>query len=74
MVSPLIALMNDQVDALRGARRRGGGATSAANAEEQRETIEGIAPAQLTLLYVAPERFRSPRSSSALRAIAGRSR
>ncbi|HEY4239447.1 MAG TPA: ATP-dependent DNA helicase RecQ [Kofleriaceae bacterium] len=72
VVSPLIALMKDQVDAL---RQRGVPAvalTSAADAGEQREILDGIRAGAFTLVYVAPERFRSPRFIEALRASAGR--
>src|SRR2546423_1355306 len=62
VVSPLVALMQDQVDAL---RARGLGSRvalvnaqqgSAANAETVARACEG----ELRLLYVAPERFSSP--------------
>src|SRR5437763_11293728 len=42
VVSPLIALMKDQVDSLRARGIAAVALTSAANAEEQREAIEGI--------------------------------
>ena len=71
VVSPLIALMKDQVDALRARGVPAVALTSAAGAEEQREIIEGIRAGEYTLVYVAPERFRSPRFVDALRAIAG---
>ncbi|TMQ18200.1 MAG: ATP-dependent DNA helicase RecQ [Deltaproteobacteria bacterium] len=72
VVSPLIALMKDQVDALRTHGVPAVALTSAASAEEQREIIEGIRAGIYTLIYVAPERFRSPRFVDALRATAGR--
>jgi ATP-dependent DNA helicase RecQ len=71
VVSPLIALMKDQVDALRGRGISAVALTSAAGAEEQRDMLEGIRAGMYTLVYVAPERFRSPRFVDALRAIAG---
>src|SRR5258706_16404595 len=61
VVSPLIALMKDQVDALRGRGIPAVALTSAAGAEEQREILDGIRAGAYTLVYVAPERFRSPR-------------
>src|SRR5678809_829960 len=67
VVSPLIALMKDQVDALRARGVAAAALTSAANPEEQREIIEGVRAGQFTLIYVAPERFRSPRFVDALR-------
>jgi ATP-dependent DNA helicase RecQ len=70
VVSPLIALMKDQVDALRARGIPAVALTSAAGAEEQREILDGIRAGMYTLVYVAPERFRSPRFVEALRAIA----
>ena len=70
VVSPLIALMKDQVDALRGRGIPAIALTSQANAEEQREMLEGIRAGMYTLVYVAPERFRSPRFTDALRSVA----
>ncbi|HEU4728339.1 MAG TPA: ATP-dependent DNA helicase RecQ [Kofleriaceae bacterium] len=72
VISPLIALMKDQVDALTARGIAAVALTSAAGAEEQREIIEGIRAGLYTLIYVAPERFRSPRFTDALRATAGR--
>ena len=60
VVSPLIALMKDQVDALRGRGIPAVALTSQANAEEQREMLEGIRAGMYTLVYVAPERFPQP--------------
>jgi ATP-dependent DNA helicase RecQ len=72
VVSPLIALMKDQVDALRARGVPAVALTSAAGADEQREILEGIRAGIYTLIYVAPERFRSPRFVEAVRAVAGR--
>ena len=72
VVSPLIALMKDQVDSLRARGIPAVALTSAASAEEQREIIDGIRAGVFTLVYVAPERFRSPRFVDALHASAGR--
>ena len=74
VVSPLIALMKDQVDALRARGIPAVALTSAAGADEQREILDGIRAGAYTLVYVAPERFRSPRFVEALRAIAGATR
>ncbi len=60
VVSPLIALMQDQVDAL---RRRGIAATfvnSSLGAQERRARLAAAARGEFDLLYVTPERFRSP--------------
>ena len=59
VVSPLIALMKDQVDAL---ASRGLPATfinSSLDFEEQKARIAGVRQGLYKLLYVAPERFRS---------------
>ncbi|CAN5572874.1 hypothetical protein BH11MYX1_BH11MYX1_20100 [soil metagenome] len=71
VVSPLIALMKDQVDTLRARGIPAVALTSQANAEEQREILEGIRKGAYTLVYVAPERFRSPRFTEALHSVAG---
>ncbi len=72
VVSPLIALMKDQVDVLRARGIPAAALTSAASSDEQRQTIEALRAGTLTLLYVAPERFRSPRFLDALRACGDR--
>jgi len=59
VVSPLIALMKDQVDAL---ERRGIAATlinSSLTPSEQQERIRALARGKFKLVYIAPERFRS---------------
>src|SRR3712207_4702543 len=59
VVSPLIALMKDQVDAL---HARGLPATfinSSIDFEERKERINSLRDGRLKLVYVAPERFRS---------------
>lgn len=72
VVSPLIALMNDQVDALeqRPAFRELGVAclTSGQSLDEQRERLMRLRQGRLRLVYVAPERFRSSAFLDALRA------
>ena len=69
VVSPLIALMKDQVDAL---QARGLPATfinSSISDTEQRARIEALRRREHKLVYVAPERFRSSRFNSALQEI-----
>jgi ATP-dependent DNA helicase RecQ len=69
VVSPLIALMKDQVDAL---RARGLPATfinSSIPEPEQRARIDALRRREHKLVYVAPERFRSGRFNSALQSI-----
>ncbi len=59
VVSPLIALMKDQVDEL---HRRGAAAAfinSSLSPDQQRDTISRCLAGEIKLLYVAPERFRS---------------
>lgn len=66
VISPLIALMKDQVDAL---QQRGVAATminSTIGYAEQRERIRGMARGDFKLVYIAPERFRSESFTSAL--------
>src|SRR5213083_1021628 len=62
VVSPLVALMQDQVDAL---RARGlGDRVALVNAQQDgsanAEAVARAAAGSLRLLYVAPERFSSP--------------
>ena len=69
VVSPLIALMKDQVDAL---HARGLPATfinSSISDSEQRARIDALRRRELKLVYIAPERFRSSRFNSALQQI-----
>jgi ATP-dependent DNA helicase RecQ len=72
VVSPLIALMKDQVDGLTARGIAAAALTSAASPEEQREILDGIRAGVFTLVYVAPERFRSGRFVDALEAARGR--
>jgi ATP-dependent DNA helicase RecQ len=69
VVSPLIALMKDQVDAL---LNKGIPATlinSTLSLDEQKERISGMRRGEYKLVYVAPERFRSGMFLSALREV-----
>jgi ATP-dependent DNA helicase RecQ len=69
VVSPLIALMKDQVDAL---VARGIAATminSTLSWEEQKERLQGIREGRWKLVYVAPERFRAESFLNALQGI-----
>lgn len=66
VVSPLIALMKDQIDALtaRGiAARR---LDSTLDADEYRDVMQQLRDARLRLLYVAPERFNNERFREAI--------
>lgn len=66
VISPLIALMKDQVDSLQARDVSAAALTSAASPGRQREILDGIRAGFYTLVYIAPERFRSPRFLSAL--------
>ena len=69
VVSPLIALMKDQVDAL---QSKGIAATvinSTLTLEEMKQRIAGMRTGEFKLVYVAPERFRSGMFLDALRQV-----
>ncbi len=61
VVSPLIALMQDQVDALREAGVAAAFLNSSLSAEDQREVERQLLAGELNLLYVAPERLLTGR-------------
>jgi len=61
VVSPLIALMQDQVDALREAGVAAAYLNSSLGADDQREVERQLAAGELNLLYVAPERLLTGR-------------
>lgn len=68
VVSPLIALMKDQVDAL---ARRGIEAAlinSTLSQGEQNSRLQAVASGQYQMVYVAPERLRNSRFLEAIRA------
>ncbi|HEX9338364.1 MAG TPA: RecQ family ATP-dependent DNA helicase, partial [Pseudonocardiaceae bacterium] len=58
VVSPLIALMQDQVDALRTLGVRAGFLNSSQDFESQRLVESAFSSGELDLLYLAPERLR----------------
>ena len=66
VVSPLIALMQDQVDALREAGVAAAYLNSSLSAEDQREVERQLLAGELNLLYVAPERLLTGRFLSLL--------
>jgi len=69
VVSPLIALMKDQIDAL---AKRGINARrldSSLDAGEYREVMRQLRNGELRLLYVAPERFNNERFRENLRQV-----
>ena len=59
VVSPLISLMKDQVDALQANGVRAAFYNSSLRAEESRQVLARLHAGQLDLLYVAPERLLS---------------
>ena len=60
VISPLIALMQDQVDALRTLGVRAGFLNSTQDLDERRVTEAQLVAGELDLLYLAPERLRLP--------------
>jgi ATP-dependent DNA helicase RecQ len=70
VVSPLVSLMQDQVDAL---ERRVPGAAALINAQQDASTnhqvMDRARAGSLKLLYVAPERFSSPGFLEAIREV-----
>jgi ATP-dependent DNA helicase RecQ len=68
VVSPLIALMKDQVDALAARGIPAAAITSGLTPDEQAARLDDLARGRLRLCYVAPERFKSPRFEAALAA------
>lgn len=67
VISPLIALMRDQVRALRAAGVEAGALTSA-NTEEETEAVwSALTDGRLKLLYLAPERLASVGTQDMLR-------
>src|SRR5687767_9989103 len=59
VISPLIALMQDQVDALRALDVRAGFLNSSLSWDERREVEAAFVKGELDLLYLAPERLTS---------------
>ncbi|MCC6409141.1 MAG: RecQ family ATP-dependent DNA helicase [Planctomycetes bacterium] len=66
VISPLIALMQDQVDALTKKGIRAAFVNSSLDAPQRRERLQRAANGKLELLYVTPERFRSADFQEAL--------
>lgn len=62
VISPLIALMQDQVSALRELGVRAGFLNSSLSAQEMWQTELALERGELDLLYVAPERLIQPRT------------
>ncbi|WP_185993947.1 DNA helicase RecQ [Streptomyces benahoarensis] len=66
VISPLIALMQDQVDALRALGVRAGFLNSTQDVEERRLVEAEFLAGELDLLYLAPERLRVEQTLSLL--------
>lgn len=60
VLSPLIALMKDQVDALQDKGIRAAFINSSLNRQERETRYRQVANGHFDLLYVTPERFRKP--------------
>ncbi|MCQ0091009.1 DNA helicase RecQ [Roseovarius sp. M141] len=69
VISPLIALMRDQVRALRAAGVEAGALTSGNTEEETAAVWEALEAGRLKLLYIAPERLAAGSSMGMLRRI-----
>lgn len=66
VISPLIALMHDQVDALRANGVRAAYLNSTQNPAERAGVEQDFLAGELDLLYVAPERLSAPATSALL--------
>ncbi len=69
VISPLIALMRDQVRALRAAGVEAGALTSGNTEEETEDVFQALDEGRLKLLYMAPERLASAATLPMLRRI-----
>lgn len=69
VVSPLIALMEDQVRSLKQVGVRVGCLNSAMSIQDQRQTQHNLMRGELDLLYVAPERLLLPQLLETLKQI-----
>jgi hypothetical protein len=69
VVSPLIALMKDQIDALQRRGIESARLDSSLSLDEYRAVMDKVRSGQLRLLYVAPERFNNERFRQALEGI-----
>ncbi len=66
VISPLIALMQDQVDALQALGVRAGFLNSTQDPDERRAVEAAFRAGEIDLLYLAPERLRSPSTPALL--------
>src|SRR2546423_12968880 len=58
VISPLIALMQDQVDALKALGVRAGFLNSSQSSQQRQQVEAAFVAGELDLLYLAPERLR----------------
>lgn len=66
VISPLIALMKDQVEILRDSGINAATLNSSQTFQESRQVMRQLANGELKLLYVAPERLMTPKMLSIL--------
>ncbi|MEV4736397.1 MULTISPECIES: DNA helicase RecQ [unclassified Microbacterium] len=66
VISPLIALMHDQVDALRANGVKAAYLNSTQSIDERRDVERAYVAGELDLLYVAPERLSNPATTALL--------
>jgi ATP-dependent DNA helicase RecQ len=69
VVSPLIALMKDQIDALAARNIAAQRLDSTLSANQYREVMQKVRSQSLKLLYVAPERFANERFREAIKGV-----
>lgn len=69
VISPLIALMKDQVDALKTKGIAADMINSSQSWPRQQETLQALKDKKLKLLYIAPERFRARSFTDSLQGI-----
>ena len=67
VISPLIALMQDQVDALKALGVKAGFLNSTLSLEQVRELENALLKGELDMLYIAPERLIQPRTLALLK-------
>jgi len=67
VVSPLIALMKDQIDALAGRGIAAGRLDSTLSGDDYQAVMDNARAGRLKLLYVAPERFNNERFRESIR-------
>jgi ATP-dependent DNA helicase RecQ len=69
VISPLIALMKDQVDGLRARGVRAQFINSTVGRGDRTRRLRSFAEGQTDILYVTPERFRDPEFFSTMRSV-----